>query len=99
MTSSSTTEHADGKTDLAVLFGGMSVACWCCCPFWLLVWVFALPMGMAGLVRGVIEFRAAVRTQASRSRATAGIALSLTGSGAAVAHVIFVVAHPYDGVL
>ena len=57
------------------------------------------PGGMAGLVRGVIEFRAAVRTQASRSRATAGIALSLTGSGAAVAYVIFVVAHPYDGVL
>lgn len=86
-------------THLAVWFGGLSVACWCCSPLWLLVWAFALPMGLAGLVRGIIEFRAAVRTQASKSRAAAGIALSLAGSVAAVAHVIFVVAHPYGGVL
>lgn len=85
--------------DLAVWFGGMSVACWCCCPFWLLVWVFALPMGIAGLVRGITEYRAAARTQASKSRAVAGTVLSLIGSGAAVAYVIFVVTEPYDGVL
>ncbi|MET9881101.1 hypothetical protein ABZZ36_41985 [Actinacidiphila glaucinigra] len=99
MSSSNTTGHAGGKLDLAVWFGGLSVACWCCCPMWLLVWVFALPMGIAGLVRGITEFRAAARTQASKSRAAAGIALSLVGVGAAVTYVIIVVAHPYDGML
>ncbi|WP_431948142.1 hypothetical protein [Actinacidiphila sp. bgisy167] len=99
MTSSSTTGQTGGTLDLAVWFGGMSVAFWCCCPLWLLVWVFALPMGIAGLARGVIEYRAAARAQASRSRAVAGIVLGLIGSGAAVAYMILVVAAPYDGML
>jgi hypothetical protein len=99
MTSSSTTGQPSGTMDLAVWFGGMSVAFWCCCPLWLLVWVFALPMGMAGLVRGITEYRAAARAQASRSRAVAGIVLGLIGSAAAVAYMILVVTDPYDGML
>ncbi|MDX3097205.1 hypothetical protein PV703_14720 [Streptomyces sp. ME01-24h] len=94
MTSSASPKQAAGRLDLAVWFGGMSVACWCCCPFWLVVWVFALPMGITGLTRGIIEYRAAARERASTSRAVAGTALSLVGSGAAVAYMIFVFTHP-----
>ncbi|MFE3494495.1 hypothetical protein ACFXOM_26670 [Streptomyces sp. NPDC059169] len=79
---------------LAVVFGGASVAFWFCCPFWMLVWVLALPLGLAGLVRGSIEYRAASRQSASLSQPLTGLALSLVGTAAAVAYMIFVFTHP-----
>ncbi|MHA5050737.1 hypothetical protein [Streptomyces sp. SD15] len=80
--------------ELAVWFGGLSVACWFCCPFWMLVWFLALPMGLAGLVRARVEYRASTHGRASRRRAVVGGALSLLGTAAAVAYLIFLATHP-----
>ncbi|MFJ6630845.1 hypothetical protein ACIQMR_05435 [Streptomyces sp. NPDC091376] len=79
---------------LAVVFGEASVAFWFCCPFWMLVWALALPLGLTGLVRGFIEYRAATRHSASRSQPPSGLALSFVGTMAAVTYMIFVFTHP-----
>ncbi|MFC9915671.1 hypothetical protein [Streptomyces sp. NPDC059862] len=78
----------------AVVFGGASVAFWFCCPFWTLVWLLALPLGLAGLVRGAIEYRAASHQSASRAEPLAGLVLSSLGTAAAVAYMVFVLTHP-----
>ncbi|WP_228993668.1 hypothetical protein [Streptomyces sp. DH8] len=82
------------RTSLAVAFGGASVALWFCCPFWMLIWLVVLPLGLTGLVRGVIEYRAASRQDTSRTQPLIGLSLSTVGTGAAVAYMIFVVMHP-----
>lgn len=95
-----TSVDQDGKSgsprtrSLAVWLGGASVVCWFCCPFWALVWFFALPMGLAGLVRGWVEYRAAVRLRESRKRAVVGSVLSLVGACEATAYLIFLATHP-----
>jgi len=94
MTSVGSSDETRGGLELAVWFGGVSVACWFCCPFWMLVWFFALPMGLAGLVRSFVECRASTHGRASRSRAVAGGVLSLLGAAAAVAYLIFLGTHP-----
>ncbi|MFG3304507.1 hypothetical protein [Streptomyces wuyuanensis] len=78
----------------AVAFGGASVAFWFCCPFWMLVWLLALPLGLAGLVRGVIEFRAATRLGHSRGEPLAALVLSAIGTAAAIVYLAFVFTHP-----
>ncbi|MGW1667347.1 hypothetical protein [Streptomyces sp. NPDC002324] len=80
--------------EFAVFFGGASVACWFCCPFWILVSVAALPLALVGLARAWIEYRASAQGRANRSRAVAGGALSLLGAAAAVAYQIFLATHP-----
>ncbi|NDZ60162.1 hypothetical protein [Streptomyces anulatus] len=82
------------RTNLAVPFGAASVALWFCCPFWMLVWLLALPLGLTGLVRGVIEYRAASRQDTSHTQPLIGLALSTVGAVAAVAYMIFVSTHP-----
>ncbi|WP_327422653.1 hypothetical protein OG763_22625 [Streptomyces sp. NBC_01230] len=83
-----------GRMSLAVAFGGGSVAFWFCCPFWMLVWLLALPLGLTGLVRGCIEYRAASRRGTSRARPLVGLVLSFLGTSAAVAYLIFLLTHP-----
>ncbi|MFE6127380.1 hypothetical protein ACFQ6Q_03765 [Streptomyces sp. NPDC056437] len=83
-----------GRRSLAVVFGGASVAFWFCCPFWMLVRVLALPLGLAGLVRGSIEYRAASRQSTSRTEPLTGLVLSCLGTVAAAAYMIFVFTHP-----
>ncbi|MFI5634667.1 hypothetical protein ACIA8E_36030 [Streptomyces sp. NPDC051664] len=80
--------------NLAVAFGGVSVAFWFCCPFWMLVWLLALPLGLTGLVRGSIEYRAAARQNTSRTQPLVGLVLSFVGTSAAAAYMIFVLTHP-----
>ncbi|MEV5433693.1 hypothetical protein [Streptomyces sp. NPDC052701] len=80
--------------ELAVWLGGVSVACWLCCPFWTLISFLALPAGLAGLVRSAIEYRASAHGRTSRTRAAAGGALSLMGTGAAIAYLVFVAGRP-----
>lgn len=75
-------------------FGAVSVGFWFCCPFWMLVWFVALPLGLTGLVRGVIEYRAASRLGASRAQPLTGLALSAVGTTAAIAYMIFLLTHP-----
>ncbi|MFI1189160.1 hypothetical protein [Streptomyces californicus] len=82
------------RTSPAVAFGGASVALWFCCPFWMLVWILVLPLGLTGIVRGVIEYRAASRQGTSRAQPRTGLALSTVGTVAAVAYMIFVFTHP-----
>ncbi|MET7368338.1 hypothetical protein ABZS61_21250 [Streptomyces sp. NPDC005566] len=88
------TGYRSGQMSLSVVFGGASVAFWFCCPFWMLVWLMALPLGLAGLVRGSIEYRAASRQSAGRGPSVTGLALSSIGTVAAVAYMIFVFTHP-----
>lgn len=83
------------RTELSVAFGGASVAFWFCCPFWLVVWMVALPVGLTGLVRGAIEYRAASRQGMSRTKSLIGLVLSSIGTAAAVAYMIFIFTHPY----
>ncbi|MCP9958150.1 MULTISPECIES: hypothetical protein [Streptomyces] len=78
----------------SVVFGAASVAFWFCCPFWMLVWALALPLGFTGLVLGAVEYRAAARQGVSRAQPLAGLALSSLGTAAAVAYALFVSAHP-----
>ncbi|WP_232789792.1 hypothetical protein [Streptomyces jeddahensis] len=88
------TGDRSGQMSLAVVFGGASVAFWFCCPFWMLVWLLALPLGLTGLVRGSIEYRAASRQGASRAQPLTGLVLSSVGTVAAVAYMVFVFTHP-----
>ncbi|MFH9608500.1 hypothetical protein [Streptomyces sp. NPDC017448] len=60
----------------------------------MLIWLVALPLGLTGLVRGVIEYRAASRQDADRAQPLIGLTLSTVGTGAAVAYMIFVFTHP-----
>ncbi|MEE1817764.1 hypothetical protein PUR59_22420 [Streptomyces sp. SP18ES09] len=83
-----------GRMSRSVVFGGASVAFWFCCPFWMLVWALALPLGLTGLVLGAIEYRAASRQGVSRARPLMSLALSSVGTAAAVAYMLFVFAHP-----
>ncbi|MET7886089.1 hypothetical protein [Streptomyces avermitilis] len=94
MTSVGAPDETREAAELAVWFGGVSVACWFCCPFWMLVCFLALPMGLAGLVRARVEYRASTQGRASRPRAVAGGVLSLLGAAAAVAYLIFLGTHP-----
>ncbi|MET7848010.1 hypothetical protein ABZT48_07135 [Streptomyces avermitilis] len=94
MTSVGSPDETREAAELAVWFGGVSVACWFCCPFWMLVCFLALPLGLAGLVRARVEYRASTQGRASRPRAVAGGVLSLLGSAAAVAYLIFLGTHP-----
>jgi hypothetical protein len=80
--------------EFAVFLGGASVACWFCCPFWILVSVAALPLALAGLARAWVEYRASEQGRANRPRAVVGGALSLLGAAAAVAYLIFTATHP-----
>ncbi|MFE2019384.1 hypothetical protein ACFW9O_15275 [Streptomyces sp. NPDC059499] len=89
-----TDDVTGGRARLAVVFGGASVACWFCCPFWMMVWAFALPMGLTGVVRGFIEWRAASREGVGRAEPLIGLALATVGTAAAVAYMIFVFTHP-----
>ncbi|URM91541.1 hypothetical protein LUW75_17920 [Streptomyces sp. MRC013] len=77
-----------------MIFGGLSVAFWFCCPFWVLVWLLALPLGLTGLVRGCVELRTASRLNTSRTAPVTALVLSALGTGAAVAYVVFVFTHP-----
>ncbi|MEV6022037.1 hypothetical protein [Streptomyces sp. NPDC052036] len=81
-------------SELAVWFGGASVTCWFCCPFWMLVWFVSLPLALVGLVRAYIEYRASKLGRTSRSRAVLGGVLSLVGAAAAIAYVVFLALHP-----
>ncbi|MFJ7592238.1 hypothetical protein ACIQZO_33710 [Streptomyces sp. NPDC097617] len=83
-----------GRMSPAVVLGGASVAFWFCCPFWMLVWMLALPLGLAGLVRGSIEYRAASRNGTSRDQPLTALLLSSVGTAAAVAYMIFLATHP-----
>lgn len=85
---------AGRRRELAVYFGGVSVGCWFCCPFWLLVWILALPAGLAGLTLAVLEYRAARRELRAVARAVVSGVLSLVGTAAAIAYLIFVITHP-----
>jgi hypothetical protein len=76
--------------EISVWLGAVSVGCWLCCPFWSLVSVVALPAGLAGLVRCAVEHRAG----RARGRVLAGGLLSLVGTAAAVAWLVFLGTHP-----
>ncbi|MFD8418401.1 hypothetical protein [Streptomyces sp. NPDC059466] len=82
------------RGSLAVALGGASVVCWFCCPLWMIVWPLALPVGLTGAVRGVIEYRAASRQGVSRVPPLTGLALGTVGTAAAIAYMIFVFTHP-----
>ncbi|MFF5534642.1 hypothetical protein ACFY71_19525 [Streptomyces cinerochromogenes] len=84
------TEEPRQGAEIAVWLGAVSVGCWLCCPFWALVSCVALPAGLAGLVRCVIEHRAG----GGRARAVAGGVLSLLGTAAAVAYLAYLATHP-----
>lgn len=60
----------------------------------MLVWVLALPLGVTGLVRGVIEYRAASRGGGSRTQPLIALVLSSLGTVAALAYMVFVFTHP-----
>jgi hypothetical protein len=94
MTAVDAPDETQKMAELAVGFGGASVACWFCCPFWMLVCFLALPMALVGLVRAYIEYRASALGRANRSRAVVGGALSLLGGTAAIAYMIFLATHP-----
>ncbi|MFI9646530.1 hypothetical protein ACIHAA_09585 [Streptomyces sp. NPDC052040] len=72
----------------------MSVGSWFCCPFWALVSYFTLPLALVGLVLACVEYRASRSDRASRPRALVGGALSLLGTAASIAYVIFLGLHP-----
>ncbi|MFE6521084.1 hypothetical protein [Streptomyces sp. NPDC057794] len=94
MTSADAPHDTHEVMELAVWFGGASVACWFCCPFWALVCFLALPLALAGLVRACVEFRSSAHGRASRRRAAAGGALSLLGGAAALTYILFLATHP-----
>lgn len=60
----------------------------------MVVWPLALPIGLAGVVRGIIECRAASRQGVSRVQPLIGLALGTVGTPAAIAYMIFVFTHP-----
>jgi hypothetical protein len=94
MTSVGASDETRERAELAVGFGGASLTCWLCCPFWALVCFIALPLGLVGLVRACVEYRASKSGRASRPRAVVGAALSLLGAMAAIAYMIFLASHP-----
>jgi hypothetical protein len=94
MTSTGPPDEARGKAELAVWFGGASLAPWLCCPFWALVCFLALPLALVGLVRACTEYHASRSDRASGPRAIAGGALSLLGASAAIAYLVFLSSHP-----
>ncbi|MET7453909.1 hypothetical protein ABZT03_18910 [Streptomyces sp. NPDC005574] len=94
MTSVGAPEETRQGAELAVWFGGASLACWLCCPFWILVSFVALPLALAGLVRARVEYRASKSGRASRPRAVVGAALSLLGAAAAITYMVFSARHP-----
>ncbi|MFF1447856.1 hypothetical protein ACFVYF_06835 [Streptomyces sp. NPDC058274] len=94
MTSVGAPDETRERAELAVWFGGASLACWLCCPFWMLVCFIALPLAVVGLVRARIEYQASGPGRTSRPRAVAGGALSLLGATAAIAYMIFLATHP-----
>lgn len=77
-----------------MIFGGLSVAFWFCCPFWMLVWALALPLGLTGLVLGYIELRTATKLNRSRGGPLTALALSSVGTAAAITYMTFVFTHP-----
>jgi len=82
------------KAELAVWFGGASLACWLCCPFWILVSFVSLPLALVGLVRACIEYHASKSGRGSKTRAVVGAGLSLLGAAAAITYMIFLANHP-----
>jgi hypothetical protein len=94
MISVGTPDETREKAALAVWFGGASLACWFCCPFWILVSFVSLPMAFVGLVRACVEYRASKSGRANRTRAVVGAGLSLLGAAAAIAYMIFLANHP-----
>ncbi|MFD8304880.1 hypothetical protein ACFV29_21410 [Streptomyces sp. NPDC059690] len=94
MISVGTPDETQEKAELAVWFGGASLAFWFCCPFWILVGFVALPLALVGLVRAFVEYRASKSGRANRTRAVAGGMLSLLGAAAAIAYMIFLATHP-----
>lgn len=94
MTSVGAPDETRERSALAVWFGGTSIACWLCCPFWILVCFIALPLALVGLVRTCIEYRASRAGRASRPRAIVGGVLSLLGATAAIAYMTFLASHP-----
>ncbi|MYX29745.1 hypothetical protein GTY75_24425 [Streptomyces sp. SID8381] len=94
MTGVAASREGRETAELAVWFGGASLGCWLCCPFWALVAFVALPLALAGLVRARVEHRAAREARASRARALTGGALSLLGAAAAIAYLVFLATHP-----
>ncbi|MER7486915.1 hypothetical protein ABTY20_13650 [Streptomyces sp. NPDC126497] len=94
MTSAGAVDGTRERTELAVWFGGASLAPWFCCPFWALVCFLALPLALVGLVRACVEYRASGPGRASAPRAVVGGALSLLGAAAAIAYLVFLAGHP-----
>ncbi|MFF8290996.1 hypothetical protein ACF068_17445 [Streptomyces sp. NPDC016309] len=80
--------------NVAMICGGTSVAIWFCCPFWMLVWLLALPLGATGLVRSLLDLRTASRFGHPRTPPLLALALSATGTAAAVAYLLFLLTHP-----
>ncbi|MFF4541171.1 hypothetical protein [Streptomyces aureus] len=89
-----TSDETREKAELAVWFGGASLACWICCPFWVLVSFVALPLALVGLVRAFVEYRASKSGGAGGTRALVGAALSLLGAAAAITYMLFLATHP-----
>ncbi|MFJ8200059.1 hypothetical protein [Streptomyces sp. NPDC096152] len=94
MISDGTPDETQEKAELAVWFGGASLAFWFCCPFWILVSFVALPLALVGLVRAFVEHRASKSRRANGTRAVVGGVLSLLGAAAAIAYMIFLATHP-----
>ncbi|MFF4784215.1 hypothetical protein ACFY3E_23285 [Streptomyces griseorubiginosus] len=94
MTSIEASDETRVGAELAVWFGGASMACWLCCPFWILVCFIALPLALVGLVRACVEYRASKLGRASGPRAVVGAVLSPLGAIAAITYMIFLANHP-----
>ncbi len=94
MTSVGASDETRVGAELAVWFGGASMACWLCCPFWILVCFIALPLALVGIVRACVEYRASKSGRASRPRAVVGAVLSLLGATASITYMIFLANHP-----
>ncbi|GAB2735203.1 hypothetical protein [Streptomyces bullii] len=95
MSSAPACDETRERPGLAVWCGGASLACWICCPLWALVAFLALPLGLTGLTRAWLEYRSSADGRTSRPRAVTGAALSLLGTAAAVAYLVFLGTHPH----
>ncbi|MFE1290193.1 hypothetical protein [Streptomyces sp. NPDC058751] len=94
MISVDTPDEGRERAELAVWFGGASLACWLCCPFWVLVSFVTLPLALAGVVRAFVEYHASKSGRANGTRAVVGGVLSLLGAAAAIAYMVFLATHP-----